>query len=128
MTIARLRSGEQNIPSNNWAKLGTVCARAKQVMDHLAAARGSQGNDAGPPAALLKEVMNHLTAVAEHADKATAGLLSSVASGEAKWCANERIYQEALKLPTQRTDEFTRVNKGQKGKRKQRRRHLKQDL
>ena len=95
-------------------------------MDRLAAVGGSQGNDAGPPTALLKEVMNHLAAVSEHADKTTAGLLSSVASGEAKWCANKRIYRAASKLPTQGTGELTRVNKGQKGKRKQRRK--KQDL
>ena len=85
LTIARLRSsepgGKQQIEPNSWAKLGTVCARANQVMEQEQERGGGGGGGGGglPPAALVAEVKQNLGAVSGHADDLTVALMNRCA-------------------------------------------------
>lgn len=122
MTLAQPRSGKRDISPNSWGKLGTVCARAKQAMERIIASGPVQAADPGPPAALLEEVNQHLAAVFERADTHTVALMSSVASGDAKWCINKRSYQDSLTPPPPHN--LSAEHKGRKGRRKQRKQEL----
>ena len=117
MTLGRLRTREQAIGQSTWVKLGSVCARAKELMNSTTvAARDGQAGQRGPPAALLSEVTKHVAMVSEHADEVTIALLGGVASGDAIWCSKKRIYQQtSVLLPPNHKNR----NKGRRKQRKQ---------
>jgi hypothetical protein len=91
-------------------------------MERIIASGPVQAADPGPPAALLEEVNQHLAAVFERADTHTVALMSSVASGDAKWCINKRSYQDSLTPPPPHN--LSAEHKGRKGRRKQRKQEL----
>ena len=120
MTLGRLRttSREQAIGPSTWAKLGTVCARAKELINSTTIAAGDgQVGERGPPAALLSEVTKHVGMVSEHADEVTIALLGSVASGDATWCSSKRIYQQQTSVLA--PPHHNSRNKGRRKQRKQ---------
>ena len=124
MILAQRRSGKRDISPTSWTKVGTVCARAKQAMESMHVVAGpAQAAEPGPPATLLEEMTQHLAAVSEHADKHTVALVASVASRDAKWCTNERSYQNSSMTPPP-PHNLSAEHTARKGRRKQRKQEL----